>query len=60
MLSNEKEPVCVKSDKSNSLVISLSQYFGYDCIIEISSWDKGIIFFQLHLSSHRYYADVTL
>ncbi|CCK76622.1 conserved hypothetical protein [Oleispira antarctica RB-8] len=42
MLSNEKEPLCVKTDKSNSLVINLSQYFGYDCIIEISSWDKGI------------------
>ena len=28
--------------EERDLVINLSQYFGYDCIIEISPWDKGI------------------
>lgn len=29
-------------NEERDLVINLSQYFGYDCIIEISPWDKGI------------------
>ena len=42
MLRNKTELLNIEADRSIDCVINLSQYFGYDCIIEISSWDKGI------------------
>ncbi|CCK76624.1 hypothetical protein OLEAN_C24480 [Oleispira antarctica RB-8] len=45
MLSNEKCLLYVegsKGGKGNDLIINFSQYLGYDCIIEVSSWDNGI------------------
>lgn len=42
MLRNKTELLSIEADRSIDCVINLSQYFGYDCIIEISSWDKGI------------------
>jgi hypothetical protein len=42
MLSDRKVLLHGGSNESNDLILNLSQYFGYDCVIEISSWDKGI------------------
>jgi hypothetical protein len=42
MLRNKTELLNIEADSSIDWVINLSQYFGYDCIIEISSWNKGI------------------
>lgn len=42
ILSNEKDPLYVETDKNNELSINFSQYFGYECLVTITPWDRGI------------------
>lgn len=42
MLSNEKGLLYVESSNGNDLIINFSQYFGYECIVSITPWEKGI------------------
>ena len=42
MLSNNKNSICTETDEINDLIINFSQYLGYECIVKITSWNKGI------------------
>ncbi|UZE94445.1 PcfJ domain-containing protein [Alkalimarinus alittae] len=42
MVNNTRDLLQVEVDNNNSLVINFSQYFGYECVVTITSWAKGI------------------
>lgn len=42
MLSNNKDSIFAETDGINDLIINSSQYLGYECIVNITSWNKGI------------------
>lgn len=42
MTNNTKDWLLIESDTNDNLIINFSQYFGYECIATITSWDKGI------------------
>lgn len=42
MLTNTRDLLHVETDNNNNLIINFSQYFGYECVAKLTSWDKGV------------------
>lgn len=42
MVNNTRDLLQVEVDNNNRLIINFTQHFGYECVVTITSWAKGI------------------
>ena len=59
ILSNEKDRLVVETDNNRTLIINFSQYFGYECIVSITPWEKGISWTGINETEVKTIADIS-
>lgn len=59
ILSNEKDRLVVETDNDRKLIINFTQYFGYECIVSITPWEKGISWTGINETEIKTIADIS-